>query len=500
MALLVANVQCGDVDPEEILLAYSKKALDAHRETNCLTEVMISKAEAFARACDRAGPLAGMPVSLKDTVGVAGFASCIGFSATRWNAPFSKDAAIVGLYRPEEKIAELSIVPLFETLDDLERCPVELSRAIGDAAYARYIALRGGAQEIMVGYSDSNKDAGIVSSSLALYQAQQGIVALEAATGTRVKVFHGRGGSIGRGGGPSRRAIESLPPGSIDARFKLTEQGEVLGWKYLLPPIAERNLELTVSGVLRASLPRTPDEVAADAEIAEYERAFSRVASTSLEAYRGLVRHPRFVEYFQQSTPLDEIGALPLGSRPARRSGATSLDDLRAIPWVFAWNQSRQMVPGWFGAGRALQQLVRERGVPFVRRMREAWPFFATTLDAITVALAATDMPIAAEYASLVEDQTLARTLFRVIALDYFRAVRAVCKIAERTTLLAPGSTLARTIELRNPYVDPLSFIQVELLRRKRALVREGKAVPQDLQRALLLTINGVAAGLRTTG
>ena len=408
-------------------------------------------------------------------------------------------ARAAGLYVPDEGVADLSIVPLFETLDDLERCPLELSRAVADPAYGRYIALRGGAQEIMVGYSDSNKDAGLVASSLALYTAQKGIVEVERATGTRVKVFHGRGGSIGRGGGPSRRAIEGLPPGSIDGRFKLTEQGEVLGWKYLLPPIAERNLQLTVGGVLTASLTHERTGEAA-ADLAEYEAAFSRVAATSLEAYRGLVRHPRFVEYFQQSTPLDEIGALPLGSRPARRSGAASLDDLRAIPWVFAWNQSRQMVPGWFGAGRALQQLVRDHGVPFVRRMREAWPFFATTLDAVAVALATADMPIAAEYASLVEDQTLARTIFRVIALDYFRAVKAVCKIAQRHTLLAPGSTLARTIELRNPYVDPLSFIQVELLRRKRALVREGKAVPQDLQRAVLLTINGVAAGLRNTG
>jgi phosphoenolpyruvate carboxylase len=406
-------------------------------------------------------------------------------------------ARIAGLYKPEAGVADVSIVPLFETLDDLERCPRELTRAIANPAYAKYLALRGSAQEIMIGYSDSNKDAGIVGSSFALYAAQKGIVEVERASGIRVKVFHGRGGSIGRGGGPSRRAIEGLPPGSIDARFKLTEQGEVLGWKYLLPPIAQRNLELTVGGVLGASL---TVEYPNASEVAEYEAAFARVAATSLEGYRALVRHPRFVEYFQQSTPLDEIGALPLGSRPARRSGAASLDDLRAIPWVFAWNQSRQMVPGWFGAGRALRELVRERGVPFVRRMRQGWPFFATTLDAVAVALATADMPIAAEYASLVEDKELARTLFRVIALDYYRAVRAICAIAERPTLLAKDSTLARSIELRNPYVDPLSFVQIELLRRKRAIVREGKAVPQDLQRALLLTINGVAAGLRNTG
>ena len=328
----------------------------------------------------------------------------------------------------------------------------------------------------MLGYSDSNKDAGILASSFALYRAQQGIVELERRHGVAVKVFHGRGGSIGRGGGPSQRAIESLPPGSIDGRFKLTEQGEVLGWKYLLPPIAERNLALTVGGVLGASLPSAPA-----ADISEYEAAFARAAATSLDAYRALIHHPRFVEYFQQSSPLDEIGALPLGSRPARRSGGASLEDLRAIPWVFAWNQSRQMVPGWFGAGRALTELVRERGAPFVRRMRDEWPFFATTLDAVAVALAAADMAIAAEYASLVLDRALGRSLFRVIALDHGRAERAVRAIAGRPTLLAAGATLARSIELRNPYVDPLSFIQIELLRRKRAIARGGGRRPGRL-------------------
>ena len=230
-------------------------------------------------------------------------------------------ARTAGLYAPERGLADISIVPLFETLDDLERCPRELEAAFSDPTYAAYLSLRGGTQEVMLGYSDSNKDAGILASSFALYRAQQGIVELERKRGVTVKVFHGRGGSIGRGGGPSRRAIEGLPPGSIDGRFKLTEQGEVLGWKYLLPPIAQRNLELTVAGVLGACLPAAPP--AADAR-ASHEAAFARAAATSLEAYRGLIRHPRFVEYFQQSTPLEEVGALPSapaprGARAARR-------------------------------------------------------------------------------------------------------------------------------------------------------------------------------------
>ncbi len=406
-------------------------------------------------------------------------------------------ARCAGLYRPEEGVADLSIVPLFETLDDLDRAPPELELAFSDSHYAKYLALRGRRQEVMVGYSDSNKDAGILASSFALYRAQRACSEVGRRHGIALTIFHGRGGSIGRGGGPSQRAIESLPPGSIQGRFKLTEQGEVLGWKYLMPEIAVRNLELTASGVLRASLiaDYPPDE-----ELAEYEAAFARAADVSLEVYRALVRNPAFPEYFAQSTPIEEIGALPLGSRPARRTGMKTIEDLRAIPWVFAWNQSRQMVPGWFGAGRALRTLVREQGLPFVRRMRERWPFFATTLEAVAVALSTTDVAIAAEYASLVEDQALAREMFRSIALDHGRAVRAVCAIVGQPTLLAHEPGLGRSIELRNPYVDPLSFVQVELLRRKRELRRRGEPVPPSLEGALLLTINGVAAGLRNTG
>jgi len=411
-----------------------------------------------------------------------------------------------GLYRPDDGQATVSIVPLFETLDDLERCPREMELAFADERYARYLDARGRRQEVMVGYSDSNKDAGILASSFALYRAQRALAEVCRRHRVEVTIFHGRGGSIGRGGGPSQRAIESLPPGSIAGRFKLTEQGEVLGWKYLLPTIAERNLELTLGGVLRASVvPEAPPEE----ELAEYEAAFAGAAHESLQAYRALVHAPRFAEYFAQSTPLEEIGALPIGSRPARRVAGlagslqgtqATIEDLRAIPWVFAWNQSRQMVPGWFGAGTGLRALLRDRGAPFVRRMRERWSFFATTLDAVSVALATADMAVAAEYASLVEDGDLARRMFRRIALDHGRAVRAVCAVVERPTLLAHQPTLARSIELRNPYVDPLSFAQVELLRRKREIARSGRPVPPSVDRALLLTINGVAAGLRNTG
>ena len=352
-------------------------------------------------------------------------------------------------------------------------------------------------QEVMVGYSDSNKDAGILASSFALYRAQKKLVLLAEQRGIHIKVFHGRGGSIGRGGGPALRAVESLPPGAIDGRFKLTEQGEVVGWKYLLPEIAERNLELHVTAVLHASLESSyPPEP----ELAAYEAAFARASEQSLATYRALTRSEDILTYFQGSTPIAEIAQMPIGSRPARRGAARTLDDLRAIPWVFAWTQSRQIVPGWFGAGRALQSLLHEHGVAYVRKMHKSWPFFATTIDAVAVSLATADMDIARHYAALVEPSEVGRRLFGRIALDHARAVRAVCAITGQPTLLAHVPALARSIALRNPYVDPLSFIQIDLLRRKREHAARGEAVPPDLERALLLTINGIAAGLRNTG
>jgi phosphoenolpyruvate carboxylase len=406
-------------------------------------------------------------------------------------------ARIAGLYRPDEGIADVAVVPLFETLADLERCAREIEAAAAHPAYRRYLDLRGGVQEIMLGYSDSNKDAGILASSFALYRAQKALVRVARAHGLTLEIFHGRGGSIGRGGGPAQRAIESLPHGSIDGRFKLTEQGEVVGWKYLLSEIAERNLEITTSGVLRASLEKSDDD------LSELESAFEEVAKTSLDAYRSLVRDPDFIAYYEASTPLEEIALLNIGSRPARRKPdekRKNLDDLRAIPWVFAWTQSRQMVPGWFGTGAALRRLLRTRGVAFARRMRETWPFFATTLDAICVALATADMDITLRYASLVPDQPAARRLYRKIALDHGRAVSAVSQILNQESVLGHQPALERSIELRNPYVDPLSFLQVELLRRKRGRRREQGEEDERLNRAILLTINGIAAGLRNTG
>ncbi len=406
-------------------------------------------------------------------------------------------ARIAGLYRPEDGVADVSVVPLFETLDDLARCADEIRAAVTHPSYARYLALRGRAQEVMIGYSDSNKDAGMIAASFALYRAQKALAGVAREYNVAIKIFHGRGGSIGRGGGPAQRAVESLPPRSIDGRFKLTEQGEVIGWKYLLPEIAERNLEQVAGGVLHASLTARYPEAH---DLARYEARFGEAADVALDAYRGLVRDPDFIPFFQSVTPLSELSAMPIGSRPARRATSTRIEDLRAIPWVFAWTQCRLNIPGWYGAGAGLSVLLRSVGVEEARRMRAAWPFFASTLDAIAVALATADMGVAAQYVGLHPDAGAARRLFTRIALDHGRAVRAIRVLYGQDTLLAHNPTLARSIELRNPYVDPLSFLQVELLRRKRALTARGEVVPADLVRAILLTINGVAAGLRNTG
>lgn len=406
-------------------------------------------------------------------------------------------ARIVGLAGDPAKV---SVVPLFETLDDLERSADELERAVGCAPYAAYLKRRGGVHELMLGYSDSNKDAGIIGSSYALYRAQQRLVAVAEQHGIALKIFHGRGGSIGRGGGPSQRAIESLPAGSVSGRFKLTEQGEVLGWKYLVPEIAERNLELTVAGVVAQTF---HSEASPRTVVGSYEKIFDEVAARSVAHYRSLIHDPDFPEYYATTTPIEEIPRLNIGSRPARRTQQNDdapklkLEDLRAIPWVFAWTQSRQMVPGWYGAGHALTWLLRTHGVEAAQRMRKDWPFWSSTLDAIATALAQADMPIAARYAALLGDKP-SRRLFQRVARDHARAVRAVAAILgqDGRSPLAKDATLARSIELRNPYVDPLSFVQIELLRRKRASAAGG----DELGRAILLTINGLAAGLRSTG
>lgn len=403
-------------------------------------------------------------------------------------------ARSAGLYDPAQRRAEVALVPLFETLEDLQHAAPTLHALARGPVYGEYLRLRGRRQEVMVGYSDSNKESGMLAASVALQDAMAALVQAAREERVELTLFHGRGGTIGRGGGPLQAAILAQPAGSVDGRFKLTEQGEVIAWKYLVPEIAQRNLELMTAAVLRASAePRAAPEPADAALLA-------RLGERSRGAYRALVyEDPRFLTYFHEATPLQFIGELPLGSRPAKRTGSPRIEDLRAIPWGFAWNQSRHILPGWFGVGTALDAVLKEPGgLEALRQLRDREPFFRVVLDSVSMALAKADLDIAGRYAGLCRDASLAEHCYDRVARELVRTRRAVLAVLEEERLLDANPALQRSIELRNPYVDPMSFIQVELLRSFRE-------APEGLERerlrgAILTTLNGIAAGLRNTG
>jgi phosphoenolpyruvate carboxylase len=308
--------------------------------------------------------------------------------------------------------------------------------------------------------------------------------------------FHGRGGAVGRGGGPSNRAILAQPPGTVGGRIKLTEQGEVLSAKYSLPEIAHRELELTASAVLRSTLARPGPEAW---QIERYEHVMAAMASCSRADYRALVYDdPRFVEFFYCATPFTEISKLRLGSRPAKRRETRAIEDLRAIPWVFSWTQSRMTLPGWYGLGTALASAREEFGLDLLREMRADWPFFGALLANAEMALAKADLGIARRYAELCQDADLRERIFGRIEAEFDRTRVELLKLADSERLLDQELALQRSIDRRNPYVDPLSFVQMELLRRERGAPDAGD--DEDLARAIFLTINGIAGGLRNTG
>jgi phosphoenolpyruvate carboxylase len=403
-------------------------------------------------------------------------------------------ARSAGLYDPERGLARVGLVPLFETLDDLRIAAPTLQALARGKVYGRYLALRNRRQEVMVGYSDSNKDAGMLAASLGLQTAMEELTAIARAEQVELTLFHGRGGTIGRGGGPLQAAILAQPAGSVDGRFKLTEQGEVIAWKYLVPQIAQRNLELMTAAVLRASASPRPAPDADDAALLQELGVAGRAA------YRGLVYDdPKFLTYFHEATPLQWISELPLGSRPAKRTASPRIEDLRAIPWGFSWMQSRHLLPGWFGVGSALAAaLSRPGGLQRLQDLHRREPFFAVVLDSVSMALAKADLDIAGRYAGLCRDGRLAQHCYDRIAREFLRTRRAVLAIRKESAILQGSPALQRSIALRNPYVDPMSFIQVDLLRR----VRDAAEGPEReaFKRAILLTLNGIAAGLRNTG
>ncbi|MFO0878414.1 MAG: phosphoenolpyruvate carboxylase [Gemmataceae bacterium] len=405
---------------------------------------------------------------------------------------FAREA---GLFRPGEGVSRLNIVPLFETLDALEQATVILERLQSLPIYRRHLELRGQRQEVMIGYSDSNKESGFLLSVWALYRAQIELAEAGRQSGVEVTFFHGRGGAIGRGGGPANRVILAQPHGTINGSIRITEQGEVIADRYGNHVIAERHLEQVIHAVLLASHP-TQSEQPEPA----WEQAMDHLARTARKAYRQLVYDtPEFLSYFEEATPIAEISQLKLGSRPAKRSATTQgIGDLRAIPWVFSWMQSRHTLPGWFGLGSAMQEFVSSRpdGLALLQTMYERWPFWTTTLDNAQMILAKADMTIARLYADLVEDQVLAARIFGLIQEEFDRTVSLVCQVTRQSSLLERMPVLGKSIQQRNPYVDPLSFIQTVLLRRLRA----EENPPVELLTGVLESINGIASGLKNTG
>lgn len=396
---------------------------------------------------------------------------------------------------PDGRDPGLMPSPLFESIEDLRNAP-EICRSLWtSAAYRPYLDSWGRRQEVMLGYSDSNKDGGMLTSSWEIFKAHRALHEVAAECGVTLTLFHGRGGTVGRGGGPTHRAIVAQPFGAFSGSFKLTEQGEVINWKYSDPTLAVRNLELMVAASLEAlantGLVETRSEEA-------WEEALEEMSTAAFGYYRERIAdNPDIIPYFEQATPVQEFDLAKIGSRPARRGQTRGLGDLRAIPWGFGWMQSRHVIPGWFGVGYALERFAAhgtaERELLMV--MMRRFPFFYDLIRNVELALTKVDLPIARLYAGLVTDEGLRERVFCMVAEEYQRTRRMVLEITGQQRLMEGNPALARSISLRNPYVDPLSLIQIELLRRKRS----GEA-NDDLNYTLAATINGIAAGLRNTG
>jgi len=389
----------------------------------------------------------------------------------------------------------LDIVPLFETIDDLERAGRVMREAFALPAWRALVAARGDRQEVMLGYSDSNKDGGYLAANWALYRAERELVAAFAEAGVTLALFHGRGGTVGRGGGPSYDAILAQPRGSASAGLRLTEQGEIIASKYSDAELGRRNLETLVAAALEAGL-SDAEHLGDRAPV--YYRALDELAAHALDAYRALVYGtPGFVDYFRASTPIAEIAQLNIGSRPASRTASTRIEDLRAIPWVFSWSQCRLMLPGWYGVGSAIAAWCAERadGLELLREMHRRWPFFASVLSNMAMVLSKSDLAVGSRYAAMVPDAALRERIFGRIADEHASTLAALARITSHEHPLADNPALARSLRNRVPYLDPLNHLQIELLTRFR-----GGQTDERTRRAIHLTINGLAAGLRNSG
>ncbi len=408
-----------------------------------------------------------------------------------------KEAGLLRSAGPEQKAPQLAvnIIPLFETIEDLQKSAAIMETLFRHPIYRALVRSRGDEQEVMLGYSDSNKDGGFLTSGWELYKAEIALAEVFRRHGVRLRLFHGRGGSVGRGGGPSYHAILAQPAGAVSGQIRLTEQGEVIATKYGNPDNGRRNLEVLLAATLEASLSNPENTLA---ETGSFHAVLDELSTHAFRAYRSLVyEEPGFTTYFRQSTVVSEIAALNIGSRPASRKPSERIEDLRAIPWVFSWAQCRLMLPGWYGFGSAVEAWLAAHpdGLATLRHMHRHWPFFRSLLSNMDMVLAKTDLGIASRYADLVSDAALRTHLFTRISEEWQRTRKHLLAILEQDDFLADNAALKHSLQLRAPYIDPLNHLQVELLKRHRA-----GDTDERIARGIHITINGVAAGLRNSG
>ncbi len=399
--------------------------------------------------------------------------------------------SVILLLRESGMTWPMRVVPLFETLDDLRGAPDSMAALYEIEWYREYCQ---GRQEVMIGYSDSSKDAGQLMAAWAQYQAQEQLTRVAKQYGVHLTLFHGRGGTVGRGGGPANRAILSQPPGSVNGSFRITEQGEMIRFKFGLPRLAVQSLTLYTTAVIEATLAPPPEPEPLWRETMDW------LTERSLKAYREVVRdNPDFVPYFRQVTPEQALGKLALGSRPARRKASGGVESLRAIPWIFAWTQMRLMLPSWLGSDVALEAAARENRLPVLREMMQGWPFFRTYVDMLEMVLAKADLRIASYYEQTLAKDDRLRTLGESLRGRLQGCIRRLLELKQQTALLESEPVFAHSMRVRNPYTDPLHYLQAELLKRDRES-EDGGDGPEVVERALKVTMAGIAAGMRNTG
>ena len=435
---------------------------------------------------------------LREKYGAAALPNCI-ISKTDGVSDLLELALLLkesGLLRPgATPQLDVNIIPLFETIEDLQKSAATMAGVFALPVYRQLVAGRGNEHEVMLGYSDSNKDGGFLTSGWELYKAEIELTGVFREHGVRLRLFHGRGGSVGRGGGPSYHAILAQPAGAVSGQIRLTEQGEVISTKYGNPDNGRRNLEVLLAATLEASLTDHENQLE---PAGQFHAVMDQLSQRAFTAYRGLVYEtPGFTTYFRQSTVVSEIAQLNIGSRPASRKASERIEDLRAIPWVFSWAQCRLMLPGWYGFGSAVDSYLAEHpeGLNMLRRMLKSWPFFKSLLSNMDMVLAKTDLAIASRYAELVVDADLRESIFARIVGEWELTRKHLLDILQQDDFLGDNPMLKRSLQLRAPYMDPLNHLQVELLKRHRA-----GDTDERVARGIHLTINGIASGLRNSG